>query len=49
MNGDCLSCYSGYTLSNGNCVVQQQSISVQANTNEPYCVQFTSTFCTKCS
>ncbi len=40
-NGNCLSCYAGYTLSNFNCIVAV-AISI------PYCSQFSGNTCTQC-
>jgi hypothetical protein len=40
--GNCLSCYNGYTLSNGSCII----ISISY---DPNCNQFNGTICIKCS
>lgn len=42
-----MSCYQGYLLLNGDCVVTQQStVSVQTDT---YCIKIENNKCTKCS
>jgi hypothetical protein len=45
-NGFCLSCYPGYTISNGQCVIPRAfALSVQ----DPYCLQRSGTSCIQCS
>jgi len=45
-NGFCLSCYPGYTLSSGQCVIPRSfTLSVQ----DPYCLQRRESACVQCS
>ena len=44
-DGSCLSCYPGYSLSKGNCIIP---ISYSQTAQDPYCVSFNGSMCTKC-
>lgn len=45
VTGECLSCYPGYVVSKGDCVIPQQS----SSTSDPYCLEYQGSVCKKCS
>ena len=44
-DGTCLSCYPGYTLSSGNCIIPQI---YNQQAQDPYCTSFSGDKCAKC-
>jgi hypothetical protein len=43
---ECSSCYDGYTLSSGQCIIPAQ---VQSSNNDPYCIKVQGSNCLTCA
>jgi hypothetical protein len=46
VTGACLSCYQGYSLVNGNCVI---SVAASSNNTDLYCIKVEGSTCTQCA
>jgi hypothetical protein len=48
-NGICTSCYEGYNLESGNCVIPAPTAGTTLAQRDPYCVKFIGNNCIQCA